>query len=397
MKYRRLVLFGAIVAVAVLGSVPAAGQAGAEATTYTPPRTAWGDPDLQGIWRALTPVGLERPKAFAGREFLTDEEVAEKERLAEERRTSAGAGTAERQGDGALPLYNAVFWYSEERIRISRRTSAIFDPPDGRIPAWTPEQVKLWEAREAATRGRGDADSWGDRAYEERCIHVMSAGKVGNFGLGRGERRPRVVGLPASADFLSDQFLSLSASSKPMKRILQAPGYVVLASEEDNEYQIISLDRPAPGPKIRQWQGIARGHWDGNTLVVETTNINDKQNGGAIVQVDQGSFYPGTGETLRVTERYTRLDADTLEYRATVEDPAVYVRPYSVLHKWTRDDNYKVSAIICHEGHDDMPAILSSARFDEVTSLENGTDAARDRELRFEELKAEVDALNKSR
>jgi hypothetical protein len=141
----------------------------------------WGDPDLQGIWRDLTPVPLERPNAFAGREFLTDAEVAARERQAEERRAHALAGTAERQGDGRLPLYNAVFWFSEDRIRISRRTSAIVDPPDGRVPPWTPEQVKLWEAREIATRGRSEADSWEDRSFEERCIYVVSAGKVGNF------------------------------------------------------------------------------------------------------------------------------------------------------------------------------------------------------------------------
>lgn len=396
MKYRRLVLIGATITVVALGWVRTAGQTGPQATTYTPPRTAWGDPDLQGIWRSLTPVPLERPKALAGREFLTDAEVAERERQAEERRTKARAGNAERQGDGGLRLYNAVFWLSEDRIKISRRTSAIIDPPDGRIPGWTPEQLKLWEAREVATRGRGDADSWEDRSYEERCIHVVSAGKVRNFGLGPAERSQGFE-LPAPAEVLDDRFLSESASGRPMKRVLQAPGYVVIASEDHTEYQIIPLDRPAPEPKIRQWQGIARGHWDGNTLVVETTNVNDKQNGGAIVQVDQGEFYPGTGETLRVTERYTRLDADTLEYRATVEDPAVYVRPYTLLHEWTRDDKYKVSAYLCREGHDDMPAILAAGRFDEATALDNAADAERDRKLRLEELKAEVEKLNKSR
>ena len=176
-----------------------------------------------------------------------------------------------------------------------------------------------------------------------------------------------------------------------MKRIMQAPGYVVIASEDDNGYQIIPLDRPAPDPKVRQYQGVARGHWEGNTLVVVTTNINDKQNGGAIIQVDQGEFYPGTGETLRVTERYTRRDADTLDHQTTVEDPAVYVRPYTFLHEWTRDDKYKVSAYLCREGHDDMPSMLAAGRFDEVTALDNAADAERVRRLRLEELKAEVE------
>ena len=391
MKYRRLVLFGATIAVVALRWVRTAGHTGPQATTYTPPRTAWGDPDLQGIWRALTPVPLERPQAFAGREFLTDAEMAERDRQAEERRTQARAGKAEREGDGGLRLYNAITWLSEDRIKIARRTSAIIDPPDGRIPGWTPQQLKLWEAREAATRGRGDADSWEDRAYEERCIHVVSAGNRRNFGLGAAERSQENLGRPPSPEVLEDRFLSESTSGRPMKRIMQAPGYVVIASEDDNGYQIIPLDRPAPDPKVRQYQGVARGHWEGNTLVVVTTNINDKQNGGAIIQVDQGEFYPGTGETLRVTERYTRRDADTLDHQTTVEDPAVYVRPYTFLHEWTRDDKYKVSAYLCREGHDDMPSMLAAGRFDEVTALDNAADAERVRRLRLEELKAEVE------
>jgi hypothetical protein len=243
----------------------------------------------------------------------------------------------------------------------------------------------------------GAFNSWEDRSYEERCIHVVTAGHRRNFGLGAAERSQGNFGLPPSAEVLEDRFLSESTAGRPMKRILQAPGHVVIVSEDDNEYQIIPLNRPAPNPKFRQWQGMARGHWEGTTLVVVTTNINDKQNGGSIIQVDQGEFYPGTGATLRVTERYTRRDADTLEHRVTVEDPAVYVRPYTYLHEWTRDDKYKVSAYLCREGHDDMPSMLAAARYDEVTALDNAEDALRERQLRLAEIREEVEQTDQRR
>jgi len=151
--------------------------------------------------------------------------------------------------------------------------------------------------------------------------------------------------------------------------------------------RVIPLDgRPALSKTFQHWMGAARGHWDGNTLVVVTTNIRYP---GPII-TSHGGNYPGTGETLTFTERLTRLDADTIEYRYTVDDPKVYVRPYTVMHELTRDDAYKVSKIICHEGHDDTPSALSAGRFDEETAIDNANETRLEREERFEEMKAEA-------
>ena len=132
--------------------------------------------------------------------------------------------------------------------------------------------------------------------------------------------------------------------------------------------------------------GSSRGHWDGDTLVVVTTNI--VYPGPTITSY--GDNYPGTGETLTFTERFTRTSPDALDYRYTVDDPGVYVEPYTVQNELMLDNDYKISAVICHEGHDDMPAALASGRFDEVTAWENAVDTKLQREPRFMELKEEA-------
>jgi len=177
----------------------------------------------------------------------------------------------------------------------------------------------------------------------------------------------------------------------PTKRILQMPGYVAMVMEEAGDYGIIPLDgRPVPGPTIRQWQGVVRGHWEGTTLVVETTNINDQQDGGAILPSHEIAMHPGSGKTLRVVERFTRLDADTLEYRYTVEDPAVYTRPFTVLRELTRDDGYAMVPDQCQENNEGfMLGMLAAGRADQLGTLEFALEAARKRLQKLEELKAE--------
>ena len=247
-------------------------------------------------------------------------------------------------------------------MRVSHRTSAIIDPPSGRLPPWSPELVKRWEAKHAAMRGRGEADTWEDRALSERCI---------NF--------EHVVAVTPMAPPLSSPDLESGSSARgriQTKRILQIPGYVVITVENEDEagdaaYRIIPLDRrPAPGPKIRQWLGDARGHWDGNTLVVEVTNFNDKQNGPILPAYGEATVYPGSGETLKLIERYTRLDADTIEYRYTVNDPETYTRPYTALNELTRDDRYAMYPAQCHENNN-LGGELANARADEIGALEH--------------------------
>ena len=158
MRSRCLILFGALAALVAVGSVPMAAQAPTKPTKpWTQPRTAWGDPDLQGIWRGLTAVPIERPAEFEGREFLTDAEVAVKVKKMQEVAALRLAGKKEFRGFRATPGYNQIFSYEKDSAnpRVSRRTSAIIDPPNGHLPPWTLEQVRRYEEREAATRGHG--------------------------------------------------------------------------------------------------------------------------------------------------------------------------------------------------------------------------------------------------
>ena len=404
MKYRCLVFLGALAAVVATTSAPLAGQASqaAASTTppespYTQPRTAWGDPDLQGIWLGLNQVPLERSAEFGDREFLTDEEIAQKDQAAAERGARNPRGEAEDFGFRDFPLYSSI-WNGQRRSRTGQRTSAIIDPPNGRLPAMTPEAVRRYEAKEMAQQGRGEADTWEDRWFHERCISALWAPMVGNWGMAFGSKgaatfedselgKRKDVNATGAAG-------SNRASPGPVRRFLQAPGYVAITMEEgtasgveSGKYRIIPLDRrPALGPKIKQWLGNARGHWEGNTLVVVIKNI--YYDAPIIPTYGHQGIYLATGETLTLTERFTRLDENTLEYRYTVDDPGVYVRPYTVLHELTRDDDFKVSPELCQENNwRNIGGQLGSARADEKNALDFATDSSRKRLERMQELK----------
>ncbi|MDA1097098.1 MAG: hypothetical protein O3B84_07580, partial [Chloroflexi bacterium] len=224
-----------------------------------------------------------------------------------------------------------------------------------------------------------------------RCIPVVPKPILGFWGMALGGRSS---GIPTNPGVLAlGAGFSNGTNGGGPYRIVQGPGYVVILEEEVGigggigVSRVVPLDgRPALSKTHQHWMGTARGRWDGNTLVVVTTNIRFP---GPII-TSHGPTYPGTGETLTFTERFTPLGPDTMEYRYTVDDPGVYVRPYTVMHEWTRDDAYKVSKIICHEGHDDKPATLSAGRFDEETAIDNANEARHEREERFEEMKAEA-------
>ena len=396
---RGLVLFGALATVAAVASVPVAGQTplGANSTAANPAplRTAWGDPDVQGIWDARIRVPFQRPRGET-REFLTDAEVAAKEEAANQREATRIAlidsGEYIAIGERYFPVDPGIFRDAgggvERAVKVSRRTSAIIDPPIGRLPPWTRAQMERWEVREEASRGRGEADSWEDRSLAERCMTRLS---------------------PASAPAVRTPMLSLGAKfaggsasldadrnvGSPTRRIMQFPGYVAITTLEighagEGSYRIIPLDgRPKLGPAIRQWQGDSRAHWEGETLVIEVTNINDRQNAGPISPARTGAVFPGTGETLRVIERYRRIDADTLEYRVTIEDPETYIRPYTVLRELSRDDSYEMQPFHCHEGHRSIGGAMAQARADEQSALEYGIESQEERFERYELLKKE--------
>lgn len=396
MKYRCVVVFGGLTVAIALASAPVAGQAPKAAAGNALPakpsaqmRTAWGDPDLQGIWEGIAGVPLERPARFAGRERLTDAEYEAKYRAANNktRLEAVRAGKVENRGFRSQANYNSVFAYSDEERLVSRRTGGIIDPPDGRLPRWTPQQIKRYEALQAATAGRGEADSWEDRALNERCIRVVDSARIPVWGLGALSQTDE--GAAARTDIVMVNGSVLARTSD--RRILQAPGYVVMVTG-DSEYQMIPLDgRAAPGPTIRQWLGYTRGRWEGNTLVVETTNVNDQQaNAGRFLPTYEQYLYPGSGATLRLIERYTRIDENNLEYRYTLEDPEVYTRPYTVLHEMVKQsDRYAIEAEMCQESSKAVGNIMAAARADELAAELFAEESATARQRRLDQLKTE--------
>ena len=322
MSYRCLPCLCAVVAVIAavsLAPAPAAGQPRSTgAGTWTPPVTPWGDPDLQGQWNSQTSTPLERPLEgpLAGRDTLTGEEAAA---LEETNRASFDLPPRE----GSVGNYNA-FW--RDVGNPLTRTSLIVDPPDGRIPSLSAEGQKRVEAERAARSARGPTnspDSYTDLSPWTRCI---SRGWNG-------------IGSWYSSNY----------------QIFQSPGYVVVFQELIHEARIIPLDgRPHLPGSVPQWMGDSRGHWEGNTLVVETTNFDPKTN------------YRGSRDTLHLTERYTRLAENTVDYRFTVDDPHTFSRPWTVSRPMTRvTDRVSIFEYACHEGNYAMEGILAGARAEE--------------------------------
>jgi hypothetical protein len=296
----------AAIAVVLLASVAAAGQA-------AQPRTAWGHPDLQGVWTNTTTTPFERPKELAGKQVLSAEEQTELDRQTAAR---VSLDNVPRSNVGA---YNE-FWV--ERGKLSKQTSLVVDPPDGRIPPLTPDAQKYANAR-AQHRREHPADSWEDISLYTRCL---------------------TRGLPGAMvpGFYNHNY-----------QILQTPNHVAILVEMIHDVRIIPLDgRQHVGPTLRQWMGDSRGRWEGNTLVVETTNFSPK------------AEFRNARENLRLVERFTRIDADTIDYRFTIEDPTTFTRPWSAAIPMTRL-NEPLYEYACHEGNYAVPNILSGHRADE--------------------------------
>ena len=307
----------AAVAVVVLAPAFAAAQSSAEF------RTPWGVPDLQGVWHSSGNVPMERPDEYQGRTMLSDEEaearraeVAARDEqllLAERRETVAG---------GSVGAYNN-FWM--ERGAPTDRTSLVIDPPDGRFPSLTP-------AGETATnnRPRGD-DHWGDRHIWERCVT-------------RG-------GMPNAM---------FPRSYNNNFQIFQSPGWVAILHEQVHETRLIPLaDFPPAAAAIGEWNGVPRGRWEGDTLVVTTTNIHP--NVSALQPWSNFNSHSGSGEGMVLVERFTRTAQDTLEYEIEVNDPQMYTRPWTVAYPFT-SLGQPIYEYACHEGNYGMEGILTGGR-----------------------------------
>jgi hypothetical protein len=283
--------------------------------------TPWGDPDLQGTWTNQTPVPLERPPALGDKAVFSKEESAAVEKNA--LRQVLGLVAAEVPLSGEL---NEI-WLETQKGKVApgRGTSQVVDPPNGRIP-YTPEGRARWNATpslEAVILGGPlAANGPEDRAPDERCLTTG--------------------GLYMPNPFYNNYH-----------QIVQARGYVVILTEMMHETRVIPLDgRPHVGSNIRQWHGDSRGRWEGQTLVVETTNFNDKR------------LFRGATRNLRLVERFTPLDAETISYRLTVSDPATFASPWTIENALRKADG-QMYEVACHEGNYGLAGILSGARAEE--------------------------------
>jgi hypothetical protein len=303
-------------------------------SAWTPPRTADGHPDLQGFWANNTATPLERPQELAGREFLTDAELAAMKKKAKE--LFSGQGDAafgddvfntvlanvlgKKSGfksvDGETGDYSSV--WTVERV-WDNRTSLITNPSDGRLPPMTAEGLARRAANLAAVKRSAGPE---DRSLSERCVTYGS---------------PQII-----------------AGYQSYYQVVQSPKTVVLATEMIHDSREISLDGSPHIPStIQLWHGDSRGRWEGDTLVVDTTNYK------------QGAFFRGaSSEELHVTERFTRTAPDTLRYEVTIDDPGTWAKPWTLMIPWQRSPK-PVYEYACHEGNIGLAGILAGARADE--------------------------------
>ncbi len=325
-------------ALAALVSVPALAQ--------DAPRTPWGAPDLQGVWDFRTITPMERPTGRGDQEFLTDEEAAQLGQEAAERNTHLAtrpaqrtevdpSGNVDRGVDGAPGSYNQ-FWFDRgTSVIASRRTSLVIDPPDGRIPPLTPEAERRRAAVAEARKDTGSheptpggwVDDLGPNGLQARCITGFNSGP------------------PMTPGGYNNNF-----------QLFQTPDTVVIYNEMNHNPRIVPLDgRPHAG--LRLWAGDSRGYWDGDTLVVETTNF-----------LRETSFMRG-GSTaaLQLTERFTREAPEILRYQVTVNDPATWTRPWTYEVPMQRNPA-QVFEYACHEGNFSLATILIGARETEAAA-----------------------------
>jgi hypothetical protein len=304
---------------------PPAEASNAKAGTRTPPtatslKTPWGDPDLQGTWSNQTLTPLERPREFADKPVLTEAEAAayEKRLVQQGNVDNRTPGTEQ---DVSL-AYNQVWWDRGNKIVADRRTSLIVDPADGRVPQLTPAAQKRRAEDRAASAAEKTAASWLDFDVYSRCI-IRSA-------------------LPR-----------LSTGYNNNYEIVQSPGFVSILQEQMHETRIIPLGNSPHLPStVRQWLGDSRGHWDGNTLVVETTNFTDE---------GRGSTFEYATKNMKLVERFTRISDRTIDYEFTVSDPETWTRPWTAKLPWNRIDGL-IYEYACHEGNYGMEHMLSAAR-----------------------------------
>lgn len=375
--WRRMTyLLAALFALAWMGSGHAQAPVGGAAAGPAP-KTPWGEPEIAGIWSNPVLVPMERRQELGTREFFTDEEIAKAEaELAEMNRAPGWRElrdqTGTRQGVGTerdvARAYNE-HWLGDRPTKRGRRTSQVIDPPDGRIPAYTPEAQKRITAK---------------REYIEALLQGTVSGKPGPVSARRAEPSPdynvdRINRSDGPEDRSSPERclgMELPVLLQPgtwggVVQMVQSPGAVGIYYDVFQGWGFSRLirigDRPHLPPHIRLQYGDAVGRWEGDTLVVDITNFSHKTN------------FRGARENLHLIERYRRLDANTLEYRVTVEDPTTWVRPWTMVQEWTINDPRTTQVLEsgCHEGNFGMTGMLAGMRAAEKAFAEGkGPDPA---------------------
>jgi len=312
------------------------------ARNFTASKTPWGDPDLQGYYLVATYTPLQRPAALKDKEFYTEDEAV----AAFKKAVEADAEVDPRNVHYDWKEYGMDAWQSG--VRPNLRTSLIVDPRDGRIPALTPEAAKRNAARAAAARARNpEVGVQTLRSFYTRCI----MGNAGGGPLVRGGN-PGAENTTGSAGGVTAEF-----------QIAQAPGYVILITESNSDAHIIPLDgRPHLPQSVHTWLGDSRGRWEGNTLVVETTNFNDKS---------PGTNYQGSTAALRLVERFTLVGPKTMRYEYTVSDPQTWTRPWSVDSLIPRIDP-PLYEFACHEQNYGLMNVVKGAQVREAEAAAKG-------------------------
>jgi hypothetical protein len=341
---RKLLLASALGLLVCATAVSAEPGKPAQKKKYVVPRTEFGAPDLRGVWNFSSNTPLERPAQYAGREFLTAEEAAKQTAAAQARfdaAENAESGESGR-GGGGVGGYNQ-FWVESLAQGENQRTSLLVDPPDGKLPALQPG-VK-------AENGGLGPDTGGKRPVRFR---VGGVAKDGPEDRGLSERC--LMGFNSGPPFMPSMYNN-------NVQIFQTKTNAVIMTEMIHDARVVPLDnRPYVDSAIHQWSGDSRGHWEGDTLVVETRNFTDK------INTFRGA---GTGATMQLTERFTRVGRDRVDYQFTINDPATYTKPFTVLVPMVRADG-DLFEYACHEGNYGMANILSGARHEETESKGEG-------------------------
>src|SRR5213594_434653 len=337
MSHRSLALSVALVAVilmALLAQLPAppqtqssAAKAPAGAKVWTPPRTPDGKTDLQGIWSNNTLTPLQRPKGLGTKEFYTDQELAE---ISKKART----GDVGEEGDLGAARPNPVrydlelYGFDPSKLRYTSKRTSLIVGPEGTVPPMLPSARE--RNAEIAAKNKGhEFDSYANRPLSERCL------------MGQ-ERIPMLSG----------------ANEGNLLQIVQGPGYVAFLREQNHGTRVIPTDgRPHVPQNIHLWQGDSVGHWDGNTLVVDTTNFSNL------------TAFRGYSEKLHLVERFTRASNDTMIYQFTVEDPSTWAKPWTAEIPWTKSKG-PIYEWACHEGNTMLSTILRGARVTEAEAAQ---------------------------